>query len=143
MGYSTVQDVVDATGTELDSAIIGRLIDSGDRKIRTRLRTENMSYSFGAVPDEILEASIHYAAALVMQRHMVDGTLPSSQSISGTSASVDAGGVWDEHNKAGDKQLQDYIDRAGERTSCYHVCGIEGERTGDYRVMTQDEQEDN
>jgi hypothetical protein len=142
MSFCAVQDVIDKTGTVLDSTTITNLVESGARKIRIRLKEENLSTNPNPAPDELIEANAHFSAAMALYRAMVDGTLPSSQSIDGASASVNVEKVIEGHEIEGEKYLSGYIQKTAGAVPLVRVVGRSGERVGEYETMTEAEEEE-
>ncbi len=141
--FCTSEDITDKCGSTLASAILTRLATQATRKVTMMLKRENLSYTFGTVPDEIIEAAAHYGAALAIMRGMTDGKLPTSQSISGASASVAAQDAIAFHNAEGDRYMREYIQENGtDIDSEFNVVGREGRRAGEYEDMDEDLEEE-
>lgn len=142
MSYCAAQDVTDLTGSELSSTIIDRLITRADNRIKRTLEREELGTTFTTTPDNIAEASAHFAAALVLRRHMVDGTLPATSKVGDLGATVKVEEVIAQHEVDGETYLREYIDANGEEYSPYRIVGRDGERVGEYEEMDEDIEEE-
>jgi hypothetical protein len=142
MSYCEYQDIIDLTGTDLDDRIITRLISKADRRIKRTLIREGLGTTLVPVPDNIAEASAHFAAALVLRRHMVDGTLPATNRIGDVGATVKVEDAIKQFEAEGEEYLREYIDENGEEYSPYRIVGRGGERVGEYDTMDEDLEEE-
>ena len=144
--FSTSEDVQDLIGSELDSAVIDRLIEKADKKIKTLLLRAGLETSFVTVPDNINLASANMAAASVLHRSMVDGLLPSSQNVDGASASVNVPEVIKQLQADGQMFLDEYIrlnsSGAMGGLKLFHIISSEGERVGEYKTMSTAEEDE-
>jgi len=140
MSFCTVDDVVDLTGTVLNDDLLGRqtierIITAADRKVNRFLRINNLSTSPTPVPDDIKDASILYAAAMVLNRHMIDGTLPQRYQAEGLSEQVDVAAVIKNYEHDALMALQMYANENVEDVSTFRVVGQRGERVGSHNLM--------
>ena len=139
MAYCTNQDVVDQTGTSLDTVIIDRLITRADAKIVEICAAQGLG-----VPDaaDVIDASVAFTSALVIRRHMVDGTLPEQYK---------AGNMSEKHNPAKVISLfeQDareimrlYIRDTVGSFRAFRIVGRDGERVGSFELMETSEEDE-
>jgi hypothetical protein len=142
MAFCTNQDVIDLTGTDLDTAIIDRLIEPGDRKIKRFLRQQGLGTDPSPVPDDLKDASMHYTAALVLRRHMVDGTLPAEYRAEGLTEKVSVGQVIAEYNRIADDAVKKYVQDQVGSFRLYRVVGRDGERVGEFDTMETAEEDE-
>lgn len=142
MAYCTNEDVTDLTGTSVSTTIIDRLIIKADRKINVKLMAAGLGAITGTPPDEIIEASSHFAAALVLTRTLVDGTTPQSLKIENTGVSAPIDKMIAGHNAEGMSALTGYINENATLGDfkVFAVVGRNGERVGSYEQMTEAEE---
>ncbi|MBC2746265.1 MAG: hypothetical protein HF975_04515 [ANME-2 cluster archaeon] len=139
MANCTNQDVIDITGTSLDTAIIDRIITGSDRKINRYLRQNGIPINPSPVPDDIMDASIYFSAATVLNRHMVDGTLPAQYKAENLSEQVDVKTVISNYETDAIAALQLYAEDqvTDSGFSMVRVVGRGGERVGEYETMSE------
>ena len=144
MSYCTNQDVIDITGTSLDTAIIDRIIEGADRKVNRFLRTNNLATNPSPTPDDVKDASIYYSAATVLSRHMVDGTLPAQYKAEGLSEKTDVNTVIKAYERDAIIALQLYADEYASDAdmSIFRVVGRQGERVGEFEIMNESEEDE-
>lgn len=145
MVYCTNQDVIDLTGTSLSTAIIDRLIEGADRKVNRYLTENGIATNPSPVPDDIKDASIFFSAAAVLNRHMVDGTLPAQYSAENLSEKYDVNTVIKGYQADAIQAIRMYIDSQttdDDDYSLVRVVGQQGERVGDHEVMTEAEEDE-
>ena len=144
MSYCTNQDVTDLTGTSLSTTIIDRIIEGADRKVNRYLRLNDIAVDPSPVPDDIKDASIFFSAAAVLNRHMVDGTLPAQYKAEGLSEKYDVTAVIKRYETDAQQALSMYVDYNA--SDSYHsivrVVGRDGDRVGDYETMTTTEEDE-
>ncbi len=80
MSYCTTAELVSATGSKYDTAVLQALIDRADRQINAKLNAARVSGS----GDAIKEASLSLSTSMLLTRMRMDGTKPSSLSMGGT-----------------------------------------------------------
>lgn len=142
MVYCTNQDVIDLTGTSLSTAIIDRLIEGADRKVNRHLTQNDLSTNPSPVPDDIKDASIYFSAAMVLNRHMVDGTLPEQYKAEGLSEKYNVTAVIKGYNAEAMQALKMYAeDQASDADfNIVRIVGQFGERVGEYEEMEEAEE---
>jgi hypothetical protein len=139
MANCTNQDVIDLTGTSLDTAVIDRIITGSDRKINRYLRQNGLATDPSPVPDDIKDASIYFSAATVLNRHMVDGTLPAQYTAENLSEQLKVEAVILNYRQEAMAALQLYADDqvTDSDFSIFRVVGRSGECVGEYEAMTE------
>lgn len=144
MAYSEAQDITDGTGTDVDTAIISRLITRVDSKIDALVAAAGLPAISGDTPALIHEASISYSTGLVLKRTLSDGTTPETLDVENTTTKSPILKLINEHNKSGDAAMAKYI-AANEDTDvpsdfkAFAVVGRGGSREDGYSVMSSDE----
>jgi len=151
MAYCTHEDVTDITGTQVDSAIIDRLITKADRYINLKLRAAGLTAITGNTPDEIIEASSLFAASFVLSRTLVNGATPESIKLENTTIASPILKTISKHKADGDAMLNAYIAHVETpddpfvkygKYKMFKIVGNKGVRVGSYNEMTDAEQEE-
>ena len=109
MSYCTNQDVTDITGSSLSATIIDRIIEGSDRLINRHLVQGGLTANPSPTPDDLMDASIHLSAATVLNRHMVDGTLPAEFTAERLKEKIDASTVIKNYNAIAMQAIEIYI----------------------------------
>jgi len=114
MSFCTRNDVVDITGTSLNDDILGqqtidRIIKGSDRLINAKIVQGGLIADPSPAPDDLITASIHMSAATVLNRHMVDGTLPQEYTAEGLKEKVDVNTVIKNYNTIAKEAIELYI----------------------------------
>jgi hypothetical protein len=84
MSWATTADLVNATGSALDTATLQAIIDSAEREINAALSPLNITGS-----DALREASLHLSIARLYTRYDLVGQL-TQPTINGSTASHEA-----------------------------------------------------
>lgn len=109
MSYCSNQDVIDITGSSLSTTIIDRIIAGSDRLINRHLIQGGLTANPSPTPDDLMDASIHLSAATVLNRHMIDGTLPAEYKAENMSEKTDAKTVIKNYNAIAREAIDFYI----------------------------------
>ena len=109
MSYCSNQDVTDITGSSLSTTIIDRIIAGSDRLINRHLVQGGLTANPSPTPDDLMDASIHLSAATVLNRHMVDGTLPAEFTAERLKEKIDASTVIKNYNAIAMQAIEIYI----------------------------------
>ena len=134
MSFCTRNDVVDITGTSLNDNILGqqtldRIIKGSDRLINANIVQAGLTANPSPTPDDLMTASIYMSAATVLNRHMVDGTLPKEYKAEGLSEKTDAGTVIKNYNSIAMQAMDLYIQtNTDSDIAMVRVVGKDGEK---------------
>lgn len=109
MSYCTNQDVTDITGSGLNTTIIDRIIEGSDRLINRHIVQGGLTANPSPTPDDLKDASIYLSAATVLNRHMVDGTLPAEFTAERLKEKIDAPTVIKNYNAIAMQAIEIYI----------------------------------
>lgn len=109
MSYCNNQDVIDITGSSLSTTIIDRIIAGSDRLINRYLIQGGLTANPSPTPDDLMDASIYLSAATVLNRHMVDGTLPAEFTAERLKEKIDAPTVIKNYNAIAMQAIELYI----------------------------------
>jgi hypothetical protein len=126
--YSSSSDIVNLTGTDLDTATVEALIAEADREIDAILDREGLSVP-SPTPDLVKLASQYLASALVLRRSRADGSHPDSARIGDYGEQTRIGDVIAEFESRGREALREYI-RRYKSADIFRIVGGEGEVTG-------------
>ena len=137
MASHTSQDVIDQTGTSLDTAIIDRFITHSDNKITSRCAEKGLDAPSDADANEI---GTLLTSAQVIRRHMTDGTLPEQYTAGELSEKFAPSKVISMYEAEARDLLEKYF--VTNRTSIdfrqFRVVGQDGERVGSFSTMDSD-----
>ena len=137
MASHTSQDVIDQTGTSLDTAIIDRFITRSDAKITSLCAARGLD-----APADIdaIDMGILLTSAQVVRRHMTDGTLPEQYTAGELSEKFAPSKVVAMYEAEAYDLLEKYF--VTNRTSIdfrqFRVVGRGGERVGSFSTMDSD-----
>ena len=109
MSFCTNQDVTDITGSNLSTIIIDRIIKGSDRLINRYIVQGGLTADPSPTPDDLMDASIYLSAATVLNRHMVDGTLPAEFTAERLKEKIDAPTVIKNYNEIAMQAIELYI----------------------------------
>jgi hypothetical protein len=109
MSYCNNQDVIDITGSSLSTTIIDRIIAGSDRLINRHLVQGGLTANPSPTPDDLMDASIYLSAATVLNRHMIDGTLPAEFTAENLKEKIDAPTVIKNYNAIAVQAITLYI----------------------------------
>ena len=114
MSFCDRDDVVDITGTSLNDDILGqqtidRIIKGSDRLINRDIIQGGLTANPSPTPDDLKDASIYLSAATVLNRHMVDGTLPAEFTAERLKEKIDAPTVIKNYNAIAMQAIEIYI----------------------------------
>jgi len=109
MSFCTNQDVTDITGSNLSTTIIDRIIKGSDRLINRYIVQGGLTADPSPTPDDLMDASIYLSAATVLNRHMVDGTLPAEFTAERLKEKIDAPTVIKNYNEIAMQAIELYI----------------------------------
>lgn len=132
MAYCTSQDVIDQTGTSLDVAIINRLITRADAKIVDICAGRGLGAPAAA---DVIDASIAFTSALVIRRHMVDGTLPEQYKAGNMSEKNNPAKVISLFEEDAREIMRLYVRDKVDSFRAFRVVGRGGERVGEFELM--------
>lgn len=134
MSFCTRDDVVDITGTSLNDDILGqqtidRIIAGSDRLINIYIVQGGLIADPSPTPDALKNASIYLSAAIILNRHMIDGTLPAEYKAEKMSEKTDVNAVIKNYNKIGMDSIEIYIkSNTGTDIDLVRVVGKSGEK---------------
>ena len=137
MASHTSQDVIDQTGTSLDTSIIDRFIIRSDAKISKWCAAKGLD-----APADIdaIDIGILLTSAQVVRRHMTDGTLPEQYTAGELSEKFAPSKVIAMYEAEAHNLLEKYFEE--NRTSIdyrqFRVVGRDGERVGSFSTMDSD-----
>jgi len=114
MSFCDRDDVVDITGTSLNDNILGqqtidRIIKGSDRLINRYIIQGGLTANPSPTPDDLKDASIYLSAATILNRHMIDGTLPAEYKAESMSEKTDTKTVIKNYNKIAMEAITLYI----------------------------------
>lgn len=137
MAYCSVDDIIDITGTTLDYDTIYRLIWKADRKVNRTLERAGLSVPTDTIPDDVQDASMYFAAAMVVRRGLLTGDNPDSIKSGDKSITLGAKKSAPEYEIEARTIIDDYIrNKASDSVAVpFAIVGSEGERIGEYDEM--------
>ena len=137
MAFCTSTDVIDLTGTGLETDTIDKIITRSDNRIKRSLRQQRLSTAPSPTPDDLEDASAYYSAAAVLRRHMVDGTLPEVYSFGEISGKINVTAAIKEYEADAKAAIDAYIKDQVRDFRIARLVGRDGERVGEYETMTE------
>lgn len=141
MAYCTSQDIIDQTGTSLDTTIIDRFITRSDAKIVSLCAAQGLSTP---VDVDAINISILLSSAQVVRRHMTDGTLPEQYTAGELSEKFAPSKVIAMYETEAYNLLEKYFKE--NRTSIdyrqFRVVGRDGERVGSFSTMDSESEDE-
>ena len=139
MAFCTNQDVIDQTGTSLDTAIIDRLITRADNKIVEICADQGLGAPIAA---DVIDASIAFTSALVIRRHMVDGTLPEAYKAGNMSEKNNPAKVISLFEQDAREIMRLYVRDKVSSFRAFRIVGRDGERVGEFETMETSEEDE-